>query len=37
MAIRQINIEGYRSLQKIELALSPQINLITGPNGSGKN
>lgn len=37
MAIRQINIEGYRSLQKIELALSPQINLITGPNGSGKS
>lgn len=37
MAIRQVNIEGYRSLQKIELQLSQQINLITGSNGSGKS
>ncbi|WP_158649243.1 AAA family ATPase [Aquella oligotrophica] len=37
MAIRQISIEGYRSLQKVELELSSQINLITGPNGSGKS
>jgi len=36
MAIRQIAIEGYRSIQQLALEFE-QINIITGHNGSGKS
>ena len=36
MAIREISVEGYRSIRRLRLALKP-ITVITGPNGSGKS
>lgn len=35
MAIRQISIEGYRSIQKLVIEFN-QLNIISGHNGSGK-
>ena len=36
MAIREIRVEGYRSVRELEMKLSP-INVLTGPNGCGKS
>ena len=36
MTIRTLNIEGYRSIQKLDIELG-QINVITGGNGCGKS
>jgi len=36
MAIREIHIEGYRSIRRLRLPLQP-ITVVTGPNGSGKS
>ena len=35
MAIRQIHIQGYRSIRDLKLGLS-QVNVVLGPNGCGK-
>ncbi|MGB2717387.1 MAG: AAA family ATPase [Vicinamibacterales bacterium] len=35
MAIKQLHVAGYRSLRELRLELTP-LNVITGPNGSGK-
>src|SRR5207253_3375422 len=35
MAISALNVEGYRSIRKVELKLRP-INVLVGPNGVGK-
>src|SRR5260370_26161223 len=35
MAITELNVEGYRSIRKVELKLRP-INVLVGPNGVGK-
>lgn len=35
MAIQQLTVSGYRSIQDLSLALGP-INVITGPNACGK-
>lgn len=34
--IRELNIEGYRSIRDLRLKLQP-INVLTGPNGCGKS
>lgn len=36
MAIREIIVEGYRSIRRLRLGLQP-ITVVTGPNGSGKS
>ena len=36
MPIREIRVQGYRSIQDLSLRLR-QINVLTGPNGSGKS
>lgn len=36
MPIREIHVEGYRSIRDLRLTLR-QINILTGPNGSGKS
>ena len=36
MALESLRIKGFRCLHDIELELDPQLNLITGPNASGK-
>ena len=36
MSIREIRVQGYRSIQDLSLRLR-QINVLTGPNGSGKS
>src|SRR5437763_6046254 len=35
MAIREIHVSGYRSVRNLRLHLS-QINVLTGPNATGK-
>ncbi len=36
MRLKRLEVQGYRSLQKVNLPLG-QLNVITGPNGSGKS
>jgi predicted ATPase len=36
MALRELEIHGYRSLRNVRLPLQ-QLNVVTGPNGSGKS
>lgn len=36
MAILELAVEGYRSIRKLSLKLSP-VNVLTGPNGCGKS
>ena len=36
MALTQLDVQGYRSLHNVSLALG-QLNVVTGPNGSGKS
>ena len=36
MALETLNVQGFRCLHDIELELDPRLNLITGPNASGK-
>jgi predicted ATPase len=36
VAIREIHVEGYRSIRNVRLKLG-QINVLTGPNASGKS
>ncbi len=36
MALREIRVEGYRSVRKMHLPLE-RINVLTGPNGCGKS
>jgi predicted ATPase len=35
MVLGELNVEGYRSVRKLRLALA-QVNVILGPNASGK-
>ena len=35
MAVTQLDIAGYRSVQKLSLPLG-RVNVVVGPNGSGK-
>lgn len=37
MRIDRLHIDGLRSLQQVELALAPGLNLFVGPNGAGKS
>jgi len=34
--ITEIHIDGYRSLKEFQMTLMPGVNLLVGPNGSGK-
>jgi len=34
--IRKISIENFKSIEKLELELKPGVNLLVGPNASGK-
>ena len=36
MALRQLEVEGYRSIRSLRLQLS-EVNVLTGPNGCGKS
>ena len=36
MAIREVIVEGYRSIRRLRLGLQP-VTVVTGPNGSGKS
>lgn len=36
MALRELEIHGYRSLRSVRLPLQ-RLNVVTGPNGSGKS
>jgi DNA replication and repair protein RecF len=36
MSLIELEVEDLRCLQKVELDLHPRVNLILGPNGSGK-
>ncbi|MDR5874399.1 DNA replication/repair protein RecF [Halomonas sp. CUBES01] len=36
MSLLQLNLDGVRNLQSVDMAPSPRINLINGVNGSGK-
>ena len=34
--IRKISVDGFRSLTDFELVIDPGLNILVGPNGSGK-
>lgn len=34
--LRRIQVSGFKSLQNFDLALRPGMNVLIGPNGSGK-
>ncbi|WP_421726421.1 AAA family ATPase [Bauldia sp.] len=34
--LRQIRVDGYRSLTDFKLEIKPGLNILVGPNGSGK-
>lgn len=36
MPLDRLKIQGFRCLHQVELELDPRVNLITGPNASGK-
>ena len=36
MAIRQLSLTDFRNLKSVTLDFHPRLNLIHGPNGSGK-
>ncbi len=36
MYLRQLDVHGLRNLQSVKLSPGPRINIICGPNGSGK-
>lgn len=36
MSLASLHVEGLRCLASVDLALAPRLNVITGPNGSGK-
>src|ERR1700688_1505542 len=36
MSLLALEVEGLRCLKQVQLDLHPHVNLLTGPNGSGK-
>ncbi len=34
--ITKIEVNGFKSLQNLELELQPGLNILVGPNGAGK-
>jgi predicted ATPase len=34
--IREVYVDGYRSLASIKIPLKPGVNILVGPNGGGK-